>query len=380
MKLFRIFIILFIFMCSLNTRVHAENPDIISEIYESQFKLSGAEKIRDILPKESEKHLNNMGIHEGKWKEFIDLNPQKIFTEIIKMIQEKMHLPFKSFIPVLSVMLMCSLVKNIYPSINNNNISQTLNSISTLCVCICIIKPLMNCILSATIVIRSASNFILFCVPITVSIMIASGKPLSAASYNAFVILAGEFIGYISENFIIPFMNILLGISLIASFSSSIRLNTICSTVHKLLKTILEFSSATFIGMFTLQHVVASSGDNLYSSALKFAINGCVPIVGGIISDSLSTVTGCIKLLKSGIGAFGILAGIIIFLPAFIECFLWISFTGISKCLSDVLEFKKISCLLNSVYKIVSVMIALLSFSMIILIISSVLMLILGGN
>ena len=168
-----------------------------------------------------------MGIHQGKWKEFIDLNPQKIFAEIIKMIQEKMHLPFKSFVPVLSVMLLCSLVKSIYPSINNENMSQTLTSISTLCVCICIVKPLMNCILSATIVIRSASNFILYCVPITVSIMIAAGKPLSAASYNAFIIMAGEFIGYISENFIIPFMNILLGISLIDSFSSLTKVPSI---------------------------------------------------------------------------------------------------------------------------------------------------------
>ena len=380
MKIFRIFIVILVFISSFSLNIKAEENDVLNKIYENQFKISGAEKIKEFIPKESKKHLESIGIHHGKWQEIINLAPEKIFAEIVKIIKEKAALPFKSFLPVLSIMLLSSLIKSIYPNANNKNMEQILNTISSLSVCICIIKPIINCIFSASLVIKTAANFILCCVPITAGIMVISGKPFSAASYNGFIILAGEVICYLSENFIIPFMSVLLGISLISSFSCNLKLDFLCNAVHKIFKNILEFSSAAFLSMFTLEHIVASSGDCLSKNALKLALNSCVPIIGGIISDSLSTVEGCIKLLKSGVGAFGIIAGIVIFLPAFIECFLWISFTNISKGLSDIMEFKRISCLLKSISNIISTMFAILSFSMIILIVSSALMLILGGN
>ena len=106
----------------------------------------------------------------------------------------------------------------------------------------------------------------------------------------------------------------------------------------------------------------------------------CVPIVGGMVSDAYSTVQGSIRLLKSGVGAFGVFAGAVVFLPAFAQCGLWIIFLNFSKCIGDVLELKNISSLIKSVASVMSTVMAILVFSFVILVVSCVVMLVIGGK
>jgi len=350
------------------------------EIYQEQYALSGADKIKENIPANSYEILKNMGISEGSWKEISSLNLEKIFAQIIKILNEKFTLPFKSLLPVISIMLVCSMIRSLKPEIIENHMNQILNSMATLCICMFMINPIIHSINSAALVIDSASNFILCFVPIMSSIMLASGHAISAASYHTLVIFAGQTIFYFSKTIILPLMSILLGISVVSSLSIGIQVEPLCRGVHKFIKTILEFTSSIFTSILALQSLVSSSADGIGTSALKFALNSCVPIVGGMVSDAFSTVQGCVKLLKSGVGAFGIITGGIIFLPAIIECLLWVAFLNLSSSVGETLKLKEISLLLKSVSNVMSTLNAILIFSIIILLVSSGVMLVLGGK
>ncbi len=350
------------------------------EIYQEQYALSGADKIKENIPSNSYQILKNMGISEGSWKEISSLSPEKIFTQIIKILNEKFTLPFKSLLPVISIMLVCSMVRGVKPEITENHMNQILNSLAALCICMFMINPIINSINSAALVIGTAANFVLCFVPIMSAITLASGHALSAASYHTLVLFAGQTIFYFSKIIILPLMSILLAISVVSSLSLGVKVEPLCRGVHKFIKTILEFASSIFTSILALQSLVSASADSIGANTLKFALNSCVPIVGGMVSDAFSTVQGCIKLLKSGIGAFGIIAGGIILLPSIIECMFWIAFLNLSSSVGETLKLKEISSLLKSVSNVMSTLNALLIFSIIILLVSSGVMLILGGN
>lgn len=87
-----------------------------------------------------------------------------------------------------------------------------------------------------------------------------------------------------------------------------------------------------------------------------------------------------VKVLKSGVGAFGILAAGVIFLPVLLELILWLAAVNLSAVVGDLFELKEISVLLRSVGKVISAMIAIVVCCMVILIISTVLLLLIGGG
>lgn len=380
MKFIRFLNIVLVIFIFYNPTTLSSDFGLSSEIYDQQFKISGADNLKKQIPKESIKRLDSLGIKEGNWKEISNLNLTKCFNEIIKIVNEKSSIPIKSTFSVIFIILLCAIIQGIRPSINKSNMENILNFIGSLCVCICVVTPVINIINSTSLTIKIASNFILCYAPVMSAIMIASGQTISATSYHTLILTAGKIISNISENFIIPFMSILLGISIIASLSPELKLSSISKSIHKFIKITLKFFSSVFTSILTLQNLVTSSADSMSVNVLKSTIKGCVPVIGSMISNAFNTVNGCIRLLKTGVGAFGIITGGIIFLPLLIECILWIIFLNFSECIGNTLEIKSISLLLKSISNVVSTLLAVLIFSMLILIISSGIILIIGGN
>lgn len=377
MKKLRIIVLVFSLFFLFAPLAFAEN---FEEIYTEQFKLSGAAEIEKAVPKESKEMLEKMGIDAENPAGMLNFDLSKILISIVQTVKEKVSFPFGSFLSITAIMLLFVLVQSIYPAFRNKEMSRVLNLVSSLCISICIINPAVKTISLVSLVIKSACNFIFCYVPVMSTIMIASGQSICAASYHTFIIFAGQIISRLSEDFLMPLLNVLLGLCVVCSISPHLKLGEICKMVMKTLKNVLEFFSVVFTSILTLQNLVANSGDSLKSSLAKCVLGQCVPIVGGMVSDAYSTVQGSIRLLKSGVGAFGVFAGAVVFLPAFAQCGLWIIFLNFSKCIGDILELKNISSLIKSVVSVMSTVMAILVFSFVILVVSCVVMLVIGGK
>ena len=241
-------------------------------------------------------------------------------------------------------------------------------------------STIVKSISSMSYVIKGAAGFILCYIPIMTTIMIASGQSISATSYHIMMIAAGQVISQVSSNFLVPCMNTVLGISIVSSTSEILNLDRICDMFHKIIKWILGFSVSIFVGLLTLQNLVSSSADSIGSKTMKFALTSFVPVVGSALSDAFNTVEGCIKLLKSGVGAFGVIAGGAIFMPIIIECSIWIIFLHICVYFGEIFELTKICSILKSSSKVMETMFAVIFASMLVLAVSTVLMLVIGGN
>ena len=75
---------------------------------------------------------------------------------------------------------------------------------------------------------------------------------------------------------------------------------------------ILTFLVTIFLGVITLQGVTVAVADGLGLQAAKFLTGNLVPIVGGVVSDSLELAAGCSLLIKNALGAFAALGVILL--------------------------------------------------------------------
>ena len=67
-----------------------------------------------------------------------------------------------------------------------------------------------------------------------------------------------------------------------------------------------------FVGIMGLQGVVTGSADGLTVKVTKFAAANLIPMVGGILSESVETVMNCSVVIKNSVGVLGIIFVILI--------------------------------------------------------------------
>lgn len=379
--LFSFFMIAFLLIIP----VHAQDTSssssspTVEEYYKQQMEDSGANNLPNSLPDDTRKILNQMGIDTADWESISNLTPQTIFSQITGIAGEKGAAPLKAAASVLAIMLLCALLNGMKLSFGDKPLGGVIGMVGTLCICTVVITPIVSCIGNAANVIKIAADFLLACVPVLTGIMIAGGQSISAGSYNLLMVGAGNVISLLAANILVPLMNIFLAFSIVSAVSPNLNLSGLCDMFSKVVKWILGFCMTVFTGLLTLQSLVTTAADSTGTKAAKFVISSFVPVVGSALGDALNTVQGCVKLLKSGVGAFGLLAAACVFLPILLECIFWLLTLYLCAGIGDVFDLKEITVLLRSAAKVLEMMLAIILCSMTVLTVSTVLMLIIGG-
>lgn len=379
----RIILVSALFLISLfyfSVPVYSYDENIFEDIYKEQMEISGADNLEEEVPKETKESLNNIGVTGVDWNDISSISPDKVFTELLNIAKRKSYKPITSVSIIVSIILLCALFDGMKTSFGSKPLSDVLGVVGILCICACIVAPIVECINNLSSVIQNSSNFMLLYVPVLTGVMISSGQTLSAGSYNFMMVTLGDTISQIASRLLVPMLNMVLAVAIVSSISPKLNLSGVSDMFNKVVKWVLEFVMAIFVSLLTIQTFVSTSVDNIGTKSMRFAISSFVPIVGGALSDAYSTVFSCLKLLKSGVGAFAILASGFIFLPPIIECFIWLASLGICASISDIFGLIQISKMLRSSSKIVSTMLVILLCVITILIISTGIVLTVGGG
>lgn len=357
----------------------ASSEQDMQEYYREQFQKSGAADLQESLPEDTRKILDQLGVDGSDWNSISSITPQNYFQKIISIFSGKLPIPLRVIASVIAVILLCALLNSMKLSFGEQPLGGVIGMVGTLCVCTLVVSPIVACISDAADMLKAASGFLLACVPVLVGIMAAAGQPASAGSYHMLMVAAGDAVSVFSSNFLVPMMNIFLALSVVSAISPNINLGGFCAVLNKAIKWLMGLAMTLFTSLITMHSIVASAVDSTGSKTAKFIVSSFVPVVGNALGEALNTVNGCIKALKSGVGAFGLLAGLLIFLPVLAECLLWMLSLTVCSGISQVFELKEITSLLKSSCDVVSTMMAILLCCMAILVISTVVMMVIGG-
>ncbi len=378
-KIIRIsIIILFIFIVS-SVMVNAaedKNETVDNNLYADQSRLTGADKLYSGLPEETQKLISEMKINILDQEDISKPELGNIFPAIADLVVNNSRSPVRMIFTSLGIFLLCSLAEGADVMSGGSTLKKNINAISSLGVCACCILPLCDLVDRCSEVINGASGFISVYVPVMTGLLVSSSHSITGSSYYSSMMGTAEVIGLVSSKLIIPMIKIFLTLSAVSTLSPSLRVSGLCSAISRGIKWILNFSLGIFVTIMTAQSLISSTMDDVSNRAAKFAVNTFVPIVGGVLSETVNTFTGSLSLLKSGTGVFVLIASSCIFLPALVECILWrFSFSALG-AISDMLGLSLPASAVKSVESVCSLITAVLLTTVLIFIISTVILLI----
>lgn len=347
-------------------------------VFEEQAESTGALDLSNDIPSETKELMNTLGIDSLDFKSILSLTPSQAMGLIAAVIKDFFTRPFKCMLLLIGVILLCALLDSFRQSIDTDSKTEIFTTVCVLCACAVILSPISKCIETATSAVRSSSDFMISFVPVFSTVLTASGHPVSAAAYHMLIFSAAQLVSQIAAKTLIPLLSVYLAFSVTGAVIPSFNLDSVGKSVKSFINWTLGVSVTVFVSLLGLQSFVACGADTVTMKTAKLVLGSAIPIVGGAISEALSTTQACVGLLKTSVGVYAVIAVCLTILPALVESILWLLALKISQAAADVMGISSLSKLFGAVQNTLSVLIAVLSSFIVLVVVTTTTMMILG--
>ena len=157
-------------------------------------------------------------------------------------------------------------------------------------------------------VVNNISIFLKGIFPVIIMSLYSSGCIISTGVLQPILSASVEISVHIIEKVFIPIVVLSFAVCIAGSLSDKINADKFVSFLVKTVKWGLGCMLTIFIGIIGLQSVASTSVDGLSVKITKFAASNLIPVVGGILSESVETVMNCSIIIKNSLGVTGIVA------------------------------------------------------------------------
>ncbi len=144
-------------------------------------------------------------------------------------------------------------------------------------------------------------------IPAMATLCISGGEMVTATLSHPVIFFICSAAGTLIKNVITPLVLLRAVCTLLCAITANGSLNEFAELFSRLHKTLLTLSMSLFAGILGISSFAAASFDSLAARGVKFAISSAVPVVGGSISEAMSSVAGSAMLLKNAVGLGGVI-------------------------------------------------------------------------
>lgn len=332
----------------------------------------GTDELYDALPEEAREMLDDGGITPEGGADTVPVSD--IFGMVTELVKENAEKPLKMFGAVTAVILLASLLSGIGETAGGT--AGRIYPLVTALSCAAIVTVYLSGILdTARTAFSGVTDFMLVYIPVIAGVTAAGGHTASAAVFSSVTLTAIQVLARLTSSVIIPLTSCMIGITAAGSADPELGLDRLGEGIKKFVVWGLGLIMTLFLGVLSVQTVITSASDNAAMKTLKFAVSSAVPIVGGAASEALSAVSGSLSLLKTGIGGFGISAGVCMLLPPAVTalCYKFLLFAA--GVISDLFGCGGAGRIIKSGENVMSVIIASLTCFFLFVTVSSALLL-----
>lgn len=363
---------------SINMTVFAEST-VSTDITEAesgfdldeQFDALGRAELESQVPEQARDFMRANDTLALSPTSLLQLSPANFFRTIWDLIVNEVAKPIRALAAILGILILCALLGGLKTAAGENSLSQIFSTVSILCVLTSVIKPIFACVTDTSSAIKDIALFMLSYIPMFASALTASGSPITGASYNLLLLTACQTVSQVVSQMLVPLMGLYLAFCVIGSLVPELNISSATGAIKTIICWALGFFLTIFVGLFSVQTMVAQSSDTVAIKATKFMIGSFVPVIGSALSDAYSAAQGCFKLIKTTVGAYGVIVTIATFLPVLIRTLCWYMVTNLAAIVGDILNVPRVSSILKSCGSVLGILTAIIFCFALLLIVST---------
>lgn len=365
----KVFIIIFIILIS-QTKVYAVENNEIDE----QQETFG---ITDFIEKSQE--------YTGKFFEDIDLKEilnnaikgeidnSTIYKRILNLFGNEIKGTLKTFVSILGIILIHSILKSVSENLKNENISKLIYYVQYILIVTIIMTNISEIVKMVQDTTTNLTGFMNMLVPLLITLMLYTGSITTSGILEPIILFMINFLSNLIQNVIIPIVLILTSLCALSKISEQIEIEKLTKYLKSGIVWTLGILLTIFVGVISLEGTMSSSVDGITAKTTKAVVSSAIPVVGKILGDAVDTVLGCGIVLKNAIGFVGIIIIIGICIMPIIKLTVITMFYKILAGICEPIADKNIIQLLEQMGDIFKIFLAILSAMSVMIIVGTTL-------
>ncbi len=236
------------------------------------------------------------------------IKPTEIIKDILENLFSELTKSRKEMIFLIVIAALSGVLQILKTSTINDEVGE-----AAFFVCFTIMSISAMRILKITIgygadVISQTGEFVTKLSPVFMALLVSGGSISSAAAFHP-VLSAGVYVmTLLVDKCIVPLVYFGGVLGIVGNISPKLQIKSFTRLIRAAGKWILTASLTIFSGVTAIYGFSAPVLDAVSLKAIKFAVGSFVPVVGGLLSDTVETVLSGTRLMKNAVGTAGIIS------------------------------------------------------------------------
>ncbi|MCL2056998.1 MAG: hypothetical protein FWH02_07265 [Oscillospiraceae bacterium] len=340
---------------------------------DEQLRALGKDELVSQVPGHALELMDEAGV-DLSVSSLIGLSPGEFFRTVWRLALRQIRAPVNTLAAIVGILAISSFLQGMGQA-SGGDMPQVFNMTAVLCVVLSAARPIFDCIMETVRAVQDAAFFMAGFVPVFSAAMMASGQPVTAGTYSIMMFTAAQVIAQVIARFLMPLMSVYLAMCVMGAVSPEINISSAAGVVKNIAGWVLGLCFTLFVALLSIQTMVGTNADTVANKSAKFLFTSFVPVVGSALSEAFSTAQGCLRLIKSSVGAYGIIAVVFTFLPILLNTLAWYIAANLGAAAGDIVGVPAVSSVMKACAGVLGILVAvILGFALLVIISTAIVM------
>lgn len=335
--------------------VSAETNELLdsySEMYGDMFDDNMPEDVPSFSSEEILKELNSGDL---------SLTPKAALEYVVKLLLGEVASNAKLLAVVLALSVLCSYLSGLKDGFGGDAVANCAFYACYVIISGVTAAAFYDTASCAAETVRNIAFFMRFVVPVVITTLLTSGAVVSAATLEPALLAIVEIAVWIIESVFIPAVMISAALNIVNGMSDKFKTDRMVKLLGSAVKWGLTLTLTIFVSLAGLKSIASAGVDGLTLKLSKFAASNLIPMVGGILAESVETVMSCSVVIKNSVGLMGIICVILIALRPVLKIAAILIMFRLAAAIAEPVSDPKIVLCLSRLADSVSVLFSMLA-------------------
>lgn len=232
--------------------------------------------------------------------------PESILSGLLSTLANEVYININIMLIIVVLAIIWGIITNIRSSYNSKAVSDIAFFAFYAVFLGMIVNGLNECMNLAKTVVSDQVVFMKAAVPVYAALIMSTGNVSTAVGMEPIFLYFIQLMGSLLEKIVLPLVFWITILNMINCITEKFSIKKLIDFIKQVIKWGLGILMTIFVGILGMSGFTTSVADGLGIKTLKFAVGNFVPVVGGLLSDSVSTVLASTAVLKNAMGTVGV--------------------------------------------------------------------------
>lgn len=274
--------------------------------------------------------------------------PQTLLSRFFRLFLNELYQNIHILLSLIVLAIVCAILTNLQGSFGQKGVGEVAFLACYILFLGLLVKGFYTCTDMARSVIADQVVFLKAAVPTYIGLLMSTGGVTTAAGLEPVFLYCVQLIGSLMEKIMLPMVFWMSVLHMVNHLSDKFHVTRLVEFVKQVMVWTLGALLTFFVGILSLSGFSTSIIDGVGIKTMKYAVGNFVPVVGGLLSDSMDTVLSSTLVLKNALGVTGVVVMLLICLAPILKMLALIGMYKLTAGVIEPISDKRIVALVSS--------------------------------